>query len=46
MVQWIHSHPYLFYTMFLFSLVAMTGMVAEISRAFASSNKQEKKQND
>lgn len=41
MVQWTHEHPYLFFTMFLFTLVALTGMVSEVSRA-VSSNKDDK----
>jgi hypothetical protein len=36
MIQWALEHPYLFFTMFLFSLVTMVSITAEISNSIAS----------
>lgn len=33
MIQWALEHPYLFFTMFLFSLVTMVSITAEISNS-------------
>ena len=33
MTQWILEHPYLFFTMFLFSLVTLVSISSEISNS-------------
>ena len=35
MSEWMNSHPYLFFTMFLFMLTTLNEMVSEVSRIFS-----------
>lgn len=42
MIQWIHAHPYMFFSMYVLTLFTVMTTVAEISKAFSSKMKKEK----